>query len=457
MAILSADLKFFAAQYASDDAYGGGPMSATVVQDGVASNVFPVAGESDMNLGRVQLRKVYAAVLSENTDQLVNASVNVYTPPSDAAYEFAMFTHGDRKTTRATAAAALARFPFAKGSPSGDVSGSSNPYTFTNATSLQVGDRLLCGVSISGQAIDPYLPMIVNAVAVVEAITGSSVTLSFGGGVISPAITSWATAIPHPSSVKVVGAAETTGAVAASDTAIPLNRLEARIIPDVSPYPLAPQGLDGTGLKLTGGMHPIFRPGEMVMIRNAAGSTSEVGTVINVDYFNGEIELASGLANSYASGSIVTSLLPLGDMQAQIGASFSQQTWTRTFSDTLIGNPIGANYDRTAATITAINEGAETERWALVFTNDTDFKLIGESLGQIAAGAIDTTFSPINPITNQPYFTIPAAGWGTGWQAGNVLRLNTTGARAPFWVDRTISPVPGSASDGAEIQMRGSY
>ncbi|MGM3125389.1 hypothetical protein, partial [Bacillus cereus group sp. BC257] len=85
-------------------------------------------------------------------------------------------------------------------------------------------------------------------------------------------------------------------------------------------------------------------------------------------------------------------------LQAQAGSSFSQQTWTRTFSDSLIGNPIGANYNRTAYPITVTNEGAETERWALVFTNATDFRLIGETLGQIAAGSIATNFSPLNPI-----------------------------------------------------------
>uniref|UniRef100_UPI00301DE83F hypothetical protein n=1 Tax=Proteus terrae TaxID=1574161 RepID=UPI00301DE83F len=64
------------------------------------------------NLGRVQLRKVYAAVLSANTDNLVGASVNVYTPPSDGLYEFALFAWGDKRTTRAEAAAALASLPF---------------------------------------------------------------------------------------------------------------------------------------------------------------------------------------------------------------------------------------------------------------------------------------------------------------------------------------------------------
>ena len=41
MAIISADLRYFAAQYPTDDAYGGGPMSNDLVLDGVSANVFP--------------------------------------------------------------------------------------------------------------------------------------------------------------------------------------------------------------------------------------------------------------------------------------------------------------------------------------------------------------------------------------------------------------------------------
>ena len=54
-------------------------------------------------------------------------------------------------------------------------------------------------------------------------------------------------------------------------------------------------------------------------------------------------------------------------------------------------------------------------------------------------------------------FTITAAGWGSGWQVGNVLRLDTLGARAPFWATRCITPTPAGTTDSAVIQFRGSY
>lgn len=457
MTILSSELRFFAAQQQTDEAYGGGLMSGTLVQDGVASNVFPVVSEIDRNIGRVQLRKVYAAVLSANVDELVGASVNVYTPPSDGLYEFALFTWGDKRTTRAEVAAALAKSPFefylnyADAPVSGGVSGTGPTRTLGNASALNVGDRIAVGF-VSGGIFG------LSRYALVTAISGSDVTLDtiFGTTAIG-AESAWFLLAPSQLAPKVFAATALSSGVAAADLVLPVDRLEAQVVPAAVPYPTSPQGIVSTALRRFDGRVPIFRPNDAVLIRNAAGTVSEVAVIERVDYLNGTLVLLNGLNNAYSAGAIVTGLVPLGDLQARVGSSFSQQTWTRTFSDTLIGNPIGANYNVTAHPITVINEGAETERWAIVFTNATDFRLIGETLGQIAAGDITTDFLPINPITSQPYFTIAAAGWGTGWQAGNVLRFNTVGARAPFWAMRTTSPTPSASTDSALIQFRGEF
>lgn len=453
MTILSTDLRYFAAQFPTDDAYGGGPMSVNIVQDNVSQNVFPLIGESDAAVGRLQLRKVYAAVLSANTDQLINGAVNVWTPPTDADVDVLQFRFGDAKTTRAEAAAALARFPLG-GTVGGTASGSGATRTFTG-TIPAVGDRLLMGESTS-IVTDAYLPFVgLPVVAVVTAVSGSDVTLSFGsshGG----ARNAWRYAVQHPSAPVVCGSAAIAAGVSAGATAIQVDRVYGRVVPDVTPYPSAPQGIVSTLLAPTQGRVPIFRPGGLVVVRNAAGTASEIALISSIHYGTNTLTLSAPLTNAYAAG-FVTSLVDLGDLQAQAGSSFSQQTWTRVFSDTIIGNPISANYNRTAGVIAVTNEGAETERWAFVFTSATDFKLIGESLGQIASGSIGTSFAPVNPATSQPFFTIPAAGWGTGWQAGNVLRLNTVGARAPFWASRCISPGASASTDSAVFQFRGSY
>ncbi len=459
MTILSTEMIFFGAQFPTDDAYGGGPMSATVVQDGVAANVFPVAGEADMAAGRFQLRKVYAAVLSANQDLLVNASVNLYTPPTDSNFVVVMFPYGDARTTRSQAAAAMTGYTYGAGSVGGGITGSSNPYTLTGGYgSLQVGDRILLGAPTS-DINDGNIPFALRNVATVQAITGASVTLALlGQSGSSLAFSQWSVAVPHPTTPLIYGASPLAGSAAASDTTISLDHVEEFLVPYIgSTLPDSMNGLTVDKLKWTGGGVPIFHNGGLALIRNAAGTTSEVIYVQRVNFNDSQLELVSPLVNSYSTGAVVSAIMPAGDLQASAGLSFSQQTWTRTFADVLIGNSIGSNYDFVGNPLGLTNEGAETERWAIVFTTATDFKLIGERAGQIATGSTAANFSPLNPITNQPYFTIDAAGWGTGWQAGNVLRLNTVGARAPFWMARSIQPTPASGSDGVEIQFRGSY
>lgn len=458
MTILSTEMIFFGAQFPNDEAYGGGPMSATVVEDGVASNVFPVAGEADMASGRFQLRKVYAAVLSANQDLLVNASVGLYTPPVDGNYKVVMFRQGDARTTRNQAAAAIAGYTYGASSVGGGISGSSNPYTLTGGYgSLEVGDRIILGVP--GTDInDGNIPFTLTNVATVQARTGASVTLELLAEGGSLAFSQWSKASPHPTTPQMHGASFTTASAAAAATTIQLNNVQESLVPFVGGVmPDSMNGLTVGKLKWTGGLVPIFHAGGLAVIRNAAGSVSEVINILRVNFTDAQLELAAPLVNSYASGSYVYSLMPVGDLGSAMGISFSQQTWTRTFSDILIGNSIAANYDFVGHPLAMTNEGTETERWAIVFTSATDFKLIGERVGQIASGSTAAAFAPLNPITNQPYFTIAAAGWGTGWQAGNVLRFNTVGPRAPFWMARSIFPTPATPDDGVQIQFRGSY
>ena len=49
-----------------------------------------------------------------------------------------------------------------------------------------------------------------------------------------------------------------------------------------------------------------------------------------------------------------------------------------------------------------------------------------------------------------------AAGWGTGWTSGNVLRFNTDGCLAPIWMSRTVLSGKGTADDDSvTLQIRG--
>ena len=176
----------------------------------------------------------------------------------------------------------------------------------------------------------------------------------------------------------------------------------------------------------------------------------------------GEISINTGLSRVFPVGSFVSTALRLGEangslnLQGRVQGLFDQETWTDVWSDVRLGDAAGATYNDTDYPLVVSNRDAITERWAVVFTSSTAFKVVGETVGQILTGNITADLSPVNPRTGQPYFTIDKDGWGGGWAAGNALRFNTIGALAPVWVARTVLAGPAGASpDGFRIRVIG--
>lgn len=152
----------------------------------------------------------------------------------------------------------------------------------------------------------------------------------------------------------------------------------------------------------------------------------------------GRIALNKALSHAYPAGSYVSSALLIGDLYAGTSDPFSQSAWTGEWSDAPIGSQPFAQYDSVLWPIEVTNDGATQERWLIQFTSPSAFKLIGERLGQIAIGDVNTDLAPVNPATGAPYFVLRAAGWSGGFVAGNCLRFNTRAANFPLWLARTL-------------------
>lgn len=171
---------------------------------------------------------------------------------------------------------------------------------------------------------------------------------------------------------------------------------------------------------------------------------------------NGQIELSAATTHAYPAGeSYVSSALLHGDLQAIVATVFDQSAWTGVWSDALIGSQATAQFDDINYPISCLNESAVTERWRINFTTTTAFQVIGENLGVIATGSTGSVTSPVNPVTGDPYFSLPAGGWGSGWAAGNQLRFNTFGASGPTWIARTILAGASLAGDQFGFEGRG--
>lgn len=177
----------------------------------------------------------------------------------------------------------------------------------------------------------------------------------------------------------------------------------------------------------------------------------------------GEIEINTGLTHDFPAGeAMISTALRLGeangslDLQARVANLFDQAAWSNTWSSELVGSPAPASYNDTDYPFLLTNADAITERWAIRFTASTAFEVIGETVGIIATGNTTTDLAPINPRTNQPYFTIRRQGWGTGWSVNNALRFDTVGGLAPVWMIRTTLPgTPQGATDSTRFEVIG--
>ena len=158
---------------------------------------------------------------------------------------------------------------------------------------------------------------------------------------------------------------------------------------------------------------------------------------------NGRISFNRQLTHDFpVPGSYVSGALVAGDLFARTSLTFDQATWDGSWANSVTGDAATGTFNTTLAPIAVTNIGAVTERWLIRFTNTTAFEVIGENVGVIATGNTATDLAPLNPSTGFAYFTVPAAGWGSGWSVGNILRFNTVGAMFPLQIVETIQAGP---------------
>lgn len=156
---------------------------------------------------------------------------------------------------------------------------------------------------------------------------------------------------------------------------------------------------------------------------------------------SGKLTFQRSLTHDFpADESYVSSVLAFGDLFARAFNFFQQATFTE-WSDEPASSII-ANYNEGTYPPVVTNRGAIRERWALIFTSSTSFRIVGETVGIIGTGNTGNDCSPMNPAVGVPFWTLLAAGFGDGWAVGNVLRFDTDACGSPFWTVRTVLQGP---------------
>lgn len=177
-----------------------------------------------------------------------------------------------------------------------------------------------------------------------------------------------------------------------------------------------------------------FQNGDKIRISNkttvdAASGTDEFVTINAAPVLAGSVvtlTFTPALANGYtATASRVANVYEHGDLQAAVSAVTATTAGTGT-------------YDNAAEPIGVTNNGTVYDDWTVNFTSATGFEVSGLTTGIVGTGNIFGDFSPVNPATSVPYFTLKSAGFKDVWATNDQLTFSTNPAAVPLWVERIV-------------------
>ena len=109
------------------------------------------------------------------------------------------------------------------------------------------------------------------------------------------------------------------------------------------------------------------------------------------------------------------------------------------YTDTVVATTAGdGDFDDSNHPITGDNRGSVRDFITLTFTSATNFDASGTYLGSLGSGTTSSDFSPTNPNTSTPYFTVPSAGWTGTWASGDTLTFELYPASAAVWLEEVV-------------------
>ena len=179
--------------------------------------------------------------------------------------------------------------------------------------------------------------------------------------------------------------------------------------------------------------------------------------VVGINGLTLQIAPSRPLQRSYPAGATVSAALMHGDRRARVTAINARQTWLGGWAGTLDGPGISAAFDRVNHPIVVTNAGTVTDRVRIAFTGPTAFQAYSDNFGQLAPGNTGADYAPLNPSNGKPLFSVPAAGWGGGWAAGNQLLLELEGAQPALWVLRCVQASPDTLTPATFELSNGGY
>lgn len=188
----------------------------------------------------------------------------------------------------------------------------------------------------------------------------------------------------------------------------------------------------------------------------------EENRVIVAD-IDGTLQLQFPVGRDYPKeDTYVSSALIGGDLEVRHSPPWSQKLFDNVWSDDPRGDAITAKLNLKDYPLKLTDDGATTDRWAIVWRDGTQFDLYSEALGFVGRFDALQDLAPINAATGKPYFVLPKGAFGINngaspWAVGNAVRLNTYGTHLGVWILRAVQPSAQkqTETDGFTMCLRG--
>ena len=188
----------------------------------------------------------------------------------------------------------------------------------------------------------------------------------------------------------------------------------------------------------------------------------EENRVIVAD-IDGTLQLQFPVGRDYPKeDTYVSSALIGGDLEVRHSPPWSQKLFDNVWSDDPRGDAITAKLNLKDYPLVLTDDGATTDRWAIVWRDGTQFDLYSEALGFVGRYDALQDLAPINAATGKPYFVLKKGAFGINngaspWAVGNAVRLNTYGTHLGVWILRAVQPsaTKQTDTDGFVMCLRG--
>ncbi|MGD8388653.1 MAG: hypothetical protein PVG49_16020 [Desulfobacteraceae bacterium] len=144
------------------------------------------------------------------------------------------------------------------------------------------------------------------------------------------------------------------------------------------------------------------------------------GNVVTV-----ELESGSTVANSYTTAKTYgAGCVDGGTVEPE------SENWAETSTS--------GTYDESTYPVILYNDGTEEDSITITFSSASAFTASGANAGSLGSGQITENFSPTNPDTGQPYFTVDADGWGGSWANGETVEFDTHPSAVGLWLKEVV-------------------